>query len=81
MQNRFVGAEDMAAAALAALKAAAADCFAAQAGFGPGEAVAGVLVADELRALFFPLVRGRAPAPSAERHRRPRFEPAEWSRL
>ena len=64
MQNRFVGAEDMAAAALAALKAAAADCFAAQAGCCPDEVAAGLLAADELRALFFPLARGRATAPS-----------------
>ena len=51
--------------ALAALKVAAADCFAAQAGFGPDEAAAGLLAADELRALFFPLARGRVTAPSA----------------
>ena len=44
---------------LASLKAAAADCFAAQASFGPDEAVAGLLAANELRALFLPLARTR----------------------
>ena len=55
----------MAKAALASVKAVAADCFAAQAGFCPDEAKAGLLAADELRAFFLPLARGRATAPSA----------------
>jgi len=49
--------------ALASLKVAATDCFAAQAGFGPDDAAVGLLAADELRALFLPLARGRASAP------------------
>ena len=53
----------MAAAALASLKAAATDCFPAQAGFGLDESAAGLLVADELRALFLLLGRGCATAP------------------
>ena len=53
----------MAEAALASLKAAAADCFSAQAGFGPAEAASSLVTTDELRALF--LARCLAAAPSA----------------
>ncbi len=47
---------------LDSLKAAATDCFTAQAGFVPNEAEADLIAADELRALFLPLARGRASA-------------------
>ena len=49
----------MSSAALASLKAAAADCAAHADGFIPDEAAAGLLVADELRMLFLPLARAR----------------------
>ena len=42
----------MTSAALASLKAAAAECAAQAAGFSPEEAAAGLIAADELRALF-----------------------------
>lgn len=54
----------MAATALASLKAAAADCFAMQARFGPDEAAAGLIASEELRALFIPVAPSRATAPS-----------------
>ena len=64
----------MAHAALASLKAAAAACAAqyAVAGFCPDEAAAGLLVADELRALFLPLFRGRGGCDAASGGATPR---------
>ena len=50
---------------LASLQAAAADCAAQAAGFSPDAAAAGLLVADQLRALFLPLARGLDAVPSA----------------
>ena len=48
-----------AAPALAVLKAVAALCASQPTCFSPDEAAAGLLVADELRALFLPLARAR----------------------
>ena len=47
----------MTSAAIALLQVAAAECAAQAAGFSPVEAAAGLLAADELRALFLPLAR------------------------
>jgi hypothetical protein len=44
---------------LVSLKAAAAECAAHAAGISPDEAAAGLLAADELRALFLQLTRTR----------------------
>lgn len=55
----------MTGAALDLLKATANDFFATQAGFGPNELAASFFAADDLRALFLPLARGPAAAPSA----------------
>ena len=57
----------MAAAALASLKAVAADCFSTQAGFGAAVAASDLVTVDKLRAFYLPLERGRAAAPSATR--------------
>ena len=51
--------------ALASLQAAAADCAAQAAGFSPDEAAAGLLMADQLHALFLQLASSRGAAPSA----------------
>jgi hypothetical protein len=49
----------MSSIALASLKAAAAACASQAVGFSPDDAASGLLAADELRALFLPLVRTR----------------------
>ena len=64
--------------ALVLLKASAAECAAQAADFSPSEAAAGLLAANELRALFLALARSRGCGTSAspECRRWPLVEPS-----